>query len=60
MAQLSVKYFSQALNRNIRFEMYIPNDKPEDTPKKMRTLFLRHGGFPARAEPGVPPLSHGH
>ena len=29
MAQLSVKYFSQALNRNIRFEMYIPNDKPE-------------------------------
>ena len=43
MAQLSVKYFSQALNRNIRFEMYIPNDKPEDTPKKMRTLFLLHG-----------------
>ena len=43
MAQLSVKYFSQALNRNIRFEMYIPNDKPEETPKKMRTLFLLHG-----------------
>lgn len=43
MAQLSVKYFSQALNRNIRFEMYIPNDKPEDSPKKMRTLFLLHG-----------------
>lgn len=32
MAQLSIKYYSQALNRNIRFEMYIPNDKPrEDT-----------------------------
>lgn len=43
MAQLSIKYFSQALNRNIRFEMYIPNDKPEDSPKKMRTLFLLHG-----------------
>lgn len=43
MAQLTVKYYSQALNRNIRFEMYIPNDKPQDEPRKMRTLFLLHG-----------------
>lgn len=43
MSQLSVKYNSTALNRNVRFEMYIPNDKPQETPQKMRTLFLLHG-----------------
>ena len=43
MAQLSIKYYSQALNRNIRFEMYIPNDKPREDTQKMRTVFLLHG-----------------
>ena len=43
MSQISIKYFSQALNRNVRFEMFIPNDKPQEAPQKMRTLFLLHG-----------------
>ena len=43
MASISVKYFSEALNRNVRFEMYIPNDKPDAGAGKMKTLFLLHG-----------------
>ena len=43
MSQLSIKYNSQALNRNVRFEMYIPNDRPQEAPQKLRTLFLLHG-----------------
>lgn len=43
MAQFSIKYYSQALNRNVRFEMYIPNDKPSENAQNMRVLFLLHG-----------------
>ncbi len=43
MSQLSIKYNSQALNRSVRFEMYIPNDRPQEAPQKLRTLFLLHG-----------------
>lgn len=43
MSQLSIRYFSQALNRSVRFEMFIPNDKPQETPDRMRVLFLLHG-----------------
>lgn len=43
MADISVKYFSEALNRNIRFEMYIPDHKSDEQGRKMKTLFLLHG-----------------
>ena len=43
MANINVKYFSEALNRNVRFDIYIPNDKPDEQERKMKTLFLLHG-----------------
>lgn len=43
MANISVKYFSEALCRTVRFEMYLPNDKPLAPGQKMKTLFLLHG-----------------
>ena len=43
MSNISVKYFSIALNRKISFEMYIPNDVPDRPDGKMKTLFLLHG-----------------
>lgn len=44
MAEISVRYFSDALNRKIEYKVYIPND-PRDgkTDGRMRTLFLLHG-----------------
>lgn len=43
MANISVKYFSNALNRRICFDIYIPNDSPDIINRKMKTLFLLHG-----------------
>ena len=43
MANISVKYFSEALNRKVQFEIYLPNDKPDEQGRKMKTLFLLHG-----------------
>ena len=41
MSQLSIKYFSQALNQEYPV-LYIQTTSRK-TPKKMRTLFLLHG-----------------
>mgnify|MGYP002514732668 CR=1 FL=1 len=43
MANISVRCFSEALKRNVHFEMYLPNDKPDEQGRKMKTLFLLHG-----------------
>lgn len=43
MAQISVKYRSEALIRNVSFDIYLPNDKPDEKGRKMKTLFLLHG-----------------
>ena len=43
MAFINVKYNSEALNRNIHFDMYIPNDKAGEQQGKMKTLLLLHG-----------------
>lgn len=43
MSNLNIKYFSNALNRKVGFEMYIPNDEPNEDGGRMRTLFLLHG-----------------
>lgn len=43
MASIGVKYFSNALNRKVSFEMFIPNDAPENSDRKMKVLFLLHG-----------------
>lgn len=53
MALISVKYNSAALNRNVRFEMYIPNDRPPEMPRRMKTLFLLHG-YTGEAEIWIP------
>ena len=42
MAQISVKFNSTALNRNVRFKMYIPNDHSTEE-RHLKTLFLLHG-----------------
>lgn len=42
MAYITVKYYSQCLNRPTSFEMYLPNDMPESR-GNMKTLFLLHG-----------------
>ncbi len=43
MAYIDVKYFSKALNRNVHFDIYIPNDNPEELQGRTKTLFLLHG-----------------
>ena len=43
MANISVKYFSLALNRKVEFELFIPNDVPDHKKEEMKTLFLLHG-----------------
>ena len=43
MANISVKFRSEALNRNVRFEVYMPNDAADDKGSRMKTLFLLHG-----------------
>lgn len=43
MAEISVKYFSNALNRKVRFEMYLPNDREDEGNRRLKTLFLLHG-----------------
>ena len=43
MANINVKFFSNALNRKVSFDMYIPNDAPEEKSRKMKVLFLLHG-----------------
>lgn len=43
MAYIDVKYYSKALNRNVHFNIFIPNDDPAELKGKMRTLFLLHG-----------------
>ena len=43
MANINVKYFSYALNRKVSFDMYIPNDLPEEKDRNMKVLFLLHG-----------------
>ena len=43
MANINVKFFSNALNRKVSFDMYIPNDSPEEKSRKMKVLFLLHG-----------------
>lgn len=43
MAYIDVKCFSEALNRNVHFNIFIPNDKPEELQGKTKTLFLLHG-----------------
>ncbi len=42
MAQISVKFNSTALDRNVRFKMYIPNDHSTEE-RHLKTLFLLHG-----------------
>lgn len=53
MAEISVKFFSEALNRNVRFEVYLPNDRPLGESRRMRTLFWLHG-YTGDAENLVP------
>lgn len=50
MANFSVRFFSNSLQRTVSFIMYIPNDKRPPAPgtpvaeeKPMKTLFLLHG-----------------
>lgn len=43
MASISVKYRSEALVRNVTFDIYLPNDKPDEQGREMKTLFLLHG-----------------
>ncbi|MGN0687149.1 MAG: alpha/beta hydrolase [Oscillospiraceae bacterium] len=43
MANISVKFRCEALNRNVRFEVYMPNDAADDKGRRMKTLFLLHG-----------------
>lgn len=43
MAVINVNYRSEALNRNIRFDLYIPNDAPDEQKGRTKTLFLLHG-----------------
>lgn len=43
MAVISVKYRSEALIRNVTFDIYLPNDKPDGQGREMKTLFLLHG-----------------
>ena len=43
MAEISVKYLSNALNRKVRFEMYLPNDREDEGNRRLKTLFLLHG-----------------
>jgi len=43
MAVINVNYRSKALNRNIRFDLYIPNDNPDELKGRTKTLFLLHG-----------------
>ena len=43
MADISVTFFSKALNRRVSFNMYIPNDDPGEENGKMKVLFLLHG-----------------
>ena len=43
MSELSVKFFSEALKRNVRFEMYLPDTGNHEDNRKMKTLFLLHG-----------------
>ena len=42
MAYITVKYFSQCLNRPTSFEMFLPNDMQESK-GNIKTLFLLHG-----------------
>ena len=43
MAVVQVKYRSEALVRNVIFDIYLPNDKPDEQGRPMKTLFLLHG-----------------
>lgn len=43
MANITVKYFSNALNRKISFDMYLPNDYTDSRREKTKTLFVLHG-----------------
>ena len=43
MAIINVKYRSEALVRNVTFDIYLPNDKPDEQGREMKTLFLLHG-----------------
>lgn len=53
MALISVKFNSKSLNRNVRFEMYIPNDHPSENSQHLKTLFLLHG-YTGEAEIWIP------
>lgn len=44
MAEISVKFNSNSLNRKVEFKVFIPNDECGKTPcGRMKTLFLLHG-----------------
>ena len=43
MAEIKVKYRSEALIRNVCFHIFLPNDKPDEQGREMKTLFLLHG-----------------
>lgn len=51
MAYYTIKFFSNALRRNVTFDMVIPNDEREDAPaeqnahtrRRMKTILLLHG-----------------
>lgn len=53
MAKITVRYASDALKRNVHFEMYLPNDQADQGDRKIRTLFLLHG-YTGDAELWVP------
>lgn len=40
MSEITVKYFSNALNRNIRFEIHLPDDRESG---ELKTVLLLHG-----------------
>lgn len=43
MAYFTIKFFSKSLNRYTSFEMFIPNDRPENSDNPLKTVFLLHG-----------------